>query len=616
VLAPGYWRQPEITKEKWVETEHFGRLYRTGDLGRWRAGVLEVIGRTDRQVKIRGVRVEPEEVEAVLRKFSGEVPENAESRDAPNTPSSCLMQVACVATAEPAELVAFVSPRPGVNIVTSEALRDHCRANLAPAYVPKHFVVLAQGFPLLPNGKVNLSELKIRANTHVNEEGEMVMDSLGQMRKMTQWAILENGVIHRCYAFWMLGVLTDHYGRCAMDTDDTGAMLPYCTSLAMTSVRPWTELLIRSFGNDQDLFGFILLGAYQDSRPVCGRKRVDLGWKDLFVFATYMLVALPFAQLSHYIFQGWAWPKVWGGRDPPSDIWGWDYMQVNSFTSDHRWYLLMVLEARLYLAIMEKLRCPAWLQSLIIVIPCVLPSSVYGEGGTALDFCKSGDQPVAVLYLLSWVFRNWGTSCPIFLLWVHMYTAFYVWCFHYIRPVVGFVTRRAPKGAHWAALSLGCSMLIGILMAEFHYPNKVLETGQDRQWAWLEIGADILQPSLFALGMTYVPFNLAWWGNTTLGCYTFQFYFKDSMASLFQVLADSLGWDPTGLLPFFAIVLVCLCFTTVVGPIGHYFLLSPQLLMAFISRMLARRRQRSVACAARETQVLKQAQETLPQGTV
>ena len=45
------------------------------------------------------------------------------------------------------------------------------------------------------------------------------MDSLGQMKSMSRAAILENAVIHRCYAFWMLGVLTDHYAWCAMSTD-------------------------------------------------------------------------------------------------------------------------------------------------------------------------------------------------------------------------------------------------------------------------------------------------------------------------------------------------------------------------------------------------------------
>jgi amino acid adenylation domain-containing protein len=73
-LARGYRGLPEITERAFVP--HPGapgkRLYRTGDLGRWRAdGVLEFLGRTDDQVKVGGVRVELEEVEAALSRHPG-----------------------------------------------------------------------------------------------------------------------------------------------------------------------------------------------------------------------------------------------------------------------------------------------------------------------------------------------------------------------------------------------------------------------------------------------------------------------------------------------------------------------------------------------------------------
>jgi len=192
--------------------------------------------------------------------------------------------------------------------------------------------------------------------------------------------------------------------------------------------------------------------------------------------------------------------------------------------------------------------------------------------------------------VFSWVFRNWGKGCPIVLRWVQMYGFFYVFCFHFLRPFVAFITKRIPARCRtntWAAIAFSASQMIGVLMALFHYPNLVLESGTGLQWAWLEMSVAFIQPALIALSMAAVPFNLAWWGNTTLGCYVFHFYFKDQVGIWAWSLCDFVTWDPTGFLLFFLILGLCAIFTTILGPAGHYFLLTPALLHPRIVKAMA-----------------------------
>jgi amino acid adenylation domain-containing protein len=73
-LARGYLHRPELTAQRFIENPFapYARLYRTGDLARWLPGRdLEYLGRIDQQLKIRGHRVEPGEIEAALRAFPG-----------------------------------------------------------------------------------------------------------------------------------------------------------------------------------------------------------------------------------------------------------------------------------------------------------------------------------------------------------------------------------------------------------------------------------------------------------------------------------------------------------------------------------------------------------------
>ncbi|HTI21074.1 MAG TPA: amino acid adenylation domain-containing protein [Kutzneria sp.] len=147
-LARGYLRRPGLTGERFVAdpfAANGSRMYRTGDVVRRRAdGQLEFVGRSDDQVKVRGLRIELGEVEAAL----GRHPD-----------------IAAVAVAvHDAALVAYVV---GDNL-DPLALRRFVGASLPEYYVPSVFVPLAE-LPLTPNGKVDRRALP--APTHAVTEG-------------------------------------------------------------------------------------------------------------------------------------------------------------------------------------------------------------------------------------------------------------------------------------------------------------------------------------------------------------------------------------------------------------------------------------------------------------
>ncbi|GGM89411.1 hypothetical protein GCM10011609_27850 [Lentzea pudingi] len=116
------------------------RLYRTGDAAALRDGVLCFFGRLDRQTKISGVRIEPDEVEAVLNRHPGV------SRSA----------VLVAERAGAPELVAHYVPSD--RFTGEAALLEHLRATLPPAMVPNRWVVMDE-LPLSLNGKIDYRTL-------------------------------------------------------------------------------------------------------------------------------------------------------------------------------------------------------------------------------------------------------------------------------------------------------------------------------------------------------------------------------------------------------------------------------------------------------------------------
>ena len=138
----GYINAPETQARQFVANPFRGDpadlLYRTGDLGRYRPdGRLTVLARLDQQVKIRGVRIEPEEITAVLSQHPGV--------------TACAVVARADHGAETALVGYVVADRDQVG---AAELRAFLAERLPPALVPSRFVFLDR-LPLTPNGKLD-----------------------------------------------------------------------------------------------------------------------------------------------------------------------------------------------------------------------------------------------------------------------------------------------------------------------------------------------------------------------------------------------------------------------------------------------------------------------------
>src|SRR5690606_25556659 len=140
-VSMGYLNREELTAEKFIDNPYGeGKVYRTGDLARWTAdGVLEFLGRKDRQVKVRGYRIEPGEVERAITEATGIDQVLVVAKEV----SGSLQLVSYLVTGEEIDRSAVV-----------DALGE-----ILPGYMVPRFYIELEDLPLTRNGKVNYKEL-------------------------------------------------------------------------------------------------------------------------------------------------------------------------------------------------------------------------------------------------------------------------------------------------------------------------------------------------------------------------------------------------------------------------------------------------------------------------
>ena len=178
-LARGYLHRPDLTSEKFISNPFHddpdARLYKTGDLARYLPdGNIEFLGRMDNQVKVRGYRIEPGEVESVLDDHP-DVKESvvALNKDDPNT----------------GQLVAYLVSADG-NPPNADQLRDYLRGIIPNYMIPAHFLEI-NAIPVTPSGKVNRKELPALGRPPAaTRQGYIAPHSKSEVTLASLWAQL------------------------------------------------------------------------------------------------------------------------------------------------------------------------------------------------------------------------------------------------------------------------------------------------------------------------------------------------------------------------------------------------------------------------------------------
>ncbi len=172
-VACGYHKRPELTAERFVcNPFEAGRMYRTGDLARWLPnGQLQVLGRMDHQIKLRGFRIEIGEVETALMRKGGLTNVAVMLReDTPGSP----------------RLAAYYVADPGASR-TEEQLRAALAEDLPEYMIPTVWVQLER-LPVSPNGKLDRAALPKPQPAAAAEEEFVAPQTQTETRLAKIWA--------------------------------------------------------------------------------------------------------------------------------------------------------------------------------------------------------------------------------------------------------------------------------------------------------------------------------------------------------------------------------------------------------------------------------------------
>lgn len=562
-LARGYLNQPEKTLETFIEnsfTKDGSQVYRTGDLVKWRAdGHIIYMGRIDRQVKIRGVRIELGEVESLMSE-RWSVLRQAGAAKAIGAKDG----VACVVSAgDLPELIAFVAP-----IATDSDLaliKAHVQSMLPDYYHPARYLTIAE-LPSLSNGKVNVNLLQELAagepgSSTADQDGG-AQDSLAGIRILTHEQQQEQEVVYHGYTIWLFGIILGCLLGCS-----TNYPLRYCVNLQHHGSPGWVELVIRALSADHTIAGMVIVMGYLDSgdsanggQPGClflGRRDLALYYLGIVILVLNMVLASS------------------SPGELPAGLVG-DAIAL-------RWVIAAALEARLLIAGCRKLEdigivaVPASMQvMLLLLVAFTVPSG-------SLDLCSTDLVP-------TWVKLIWGDlfapslikphSCPIAHFDAMYFGVVYAISFHYVRSFLALARTTIPtsfRSAISGAVSLGLyfslTVFIGYFRTNMNYDFKFAVRRGTVGLIPFEFAFYFACTGLFLYGASWLPFSTSRTGKAAAGIYVTNALLVHPYASKLLELVFGLQLNGFGLLC--ALILPPILVMNAVGPTVNFLVLLP-----------------------------------------
>eukprot|EP00929_Paragymnodinium_shiwhaense_P065460 TRINITY_DN32807_c0_g1_i1.p1 TRINITY_DN32807_c0_g1~~TRINITY_DN32807_c0_g1_i1.p1 ORF type:complete len:1198 (+),score=196.36 TRINITY_DN32807_c0_g1_i1:129-3722(+) len=510
-----------------------GRLQRTGDMGRWRLGVVEVLGSRRRQMVSDALHVHPEMVESALKGFVAAAETAAGASE--TRADRALQDVAVVRAGKSRELTAFICERAGVDHLTwaNSDLKRFCSVRLGKACVPKTIVRMGS-LPKLADGSTDLAQLGLLATKYSEEEEE------------SDKKAVRGGVAEVACAIWTLGIVLEDFAD--------------ATSVGHHVGSPGLAALLGALGRDQGFLALLSLLAYRDAVSMAASGVWHASQHDGLLLLLYFAMAWPLPQLLSPMLPS-LFPLLHGLLGVPGN----------------RRPLLAVILARRLLPVFESSRLPKPMICYVLVMSSLIVKCLWSSSlNDTLDICQEAPGGASALHLLLFMlFGGKDGRCLVVEPCMVWFIAAYICGFYYVGIAVDISAAQRSRGVRCAAVCLASSMCLGAFLqlvstpawsAERPERTTTPETVLEGYLPAILVGlagdilalaAKLLQPCLFLWSLhkwpVSAPKQLYWFSSP--GCYVLHYHVQAAVGQLNSTLWRWYSPDSTGTLACLAILL-------------------------------------------------------------